>query len=62
MLSDRIWEGLIDRKEAMNRIEEYNNFDTTFINGFLKSMGIEPSILHNAIKLWQDRTNIKNNA
>ncbi len=62
MLSTRIWEGSIDRKEAMNRIEEYNNFDTTVINGFLKSVGIEPSILHNAIKLWQDRTNIKNNA
>ena len=62
MLSNRIWEGLVDRKEAMNRIEEYNNFDTTFIDGFLKSEGIVPSILHNAIKLWQDRTNIKNNA
>lgn len=61
MLSTMIREGLINRNVAMCRIDENNNFDITSINGFLKSKGIDPSILHNAIKLWQDRTNIKNN-
>lgn len=62
MLSNMIRDGLIDRKLAMSRIEKYNNFDITFVNDFLESKGIDPSILHNAIKLWQDRTNIKNNS
>ena len=55
MLSNMIRDGLIDRKLAMSRIEKYNSFDITIINDFLESKGIDSSILHNAIKLWQDK-------
>lgn len=52
MLSSMIREGLIDRKVAISRIDEFNKFDIPFIDGFLQSKGIDPSILHNTIKLW----------
>ena len=54
-LSNMIREKYIDRKTALGKIEEFNSIlNDNLVNYILKSKGIDPKILHNAIDSWKD--------
>jgi glutamine---fructose-6-phosphate transaminase (isomerizing) len=58
-LSNMIREKSIDRETALCRIEKFNSvLNPDLVNCILKSKGIDPNILHNAIDSWKNSNDL----